>query len=83
MKKIKSLGLVLLIVMVNSSFAQLKEKAKQFWMQHPVKYYRGVRNIHSTGELIYDTKQMLHSYFSILNLFILLYNEKSFHLYNK
>ncbi len=38
------------------SIARLKEEAHRFWLKFPSKYYRGIRNVNSSGEMLNDTK---------------------------
>jgi len=41
---------------------EMQRKAHAFWLQFPVKFIHGYRNINSTGEHIQDTKNVRHSY---------------------
>ncbi len=41
---------------------QFKKQAYQFWQRFPVRYMRGRRNLNSSGDYIYDSKNTLFSY---------------------
>jgi len=45
-----------------SSIKNIKEKAKQFWLNYPVKYSQGVKNVMCTGEYVTHSKNVRHSY---------------------
>ncbi len=45
------------------SLEKLKEVVLAFWSKFPNKYYHGLRTINSTGEKLFDTKNVKNSYF--------------------
>jgi hypothetical protein len=42
---------------------EMKKKVSDFWMQFPNKYYHGLRVLNSTGERIFDSKNVKNSYY--------------------
>ncbi len=45
-----------------ASVDSVAEKAKSFWAEFPSKYYRGIRNVSSSGDMLSDTKNTRQSY---------------------
>lgn len=45
-----------------ASIAALRAQAMKFWSQFPVRYYHGVRNVNSSGDMINDTKNTRQSW---------------------
>jgi hypothetical protein len=46
----------------HQTVAEMFKRAKDFWLQFPVKYSHTLRTIYSTGERIYDSKNVKDSY---------------------
>lgn len=44
-----------------TSMRQMQKRAHEFWLQFPVKYYHGIRNLNCTGERISDSKNVKDS----------------------
>jgi len=42
---------------------QLKEIVQKFWLQFPDKFYHGIRTVNSTGERLFDSKNVKNSYY--------------------
>ncbi len=45
-----------------ASIEALKAEAHRFWLKFPCKYYRGIRNINSSGDMLIDTKNARQCY---------------------
>ncbi len=45
------------------SLVAMKEKVRQFWLQFPVRYVRGLKNENCTGEYIFGSKNVRDSYY--------------------
>ena len=45
----------------HTAVEEMKQKTATFWMQFPVKYYHGIRNVDCTGDRIADSKDVKES----------------------
>ncbi len=46
-----------------SALVEIQKKAREFWLQFPNKFYHGTRVVASTGERLFDTKNVKNSYY--------------------
>ena len=44
------------------SIEKLKRQAREFWLEHPVKFLQGLKNLNVTGEYIYNSKNTKDSF---------------------
>lgn len=45
-----------------SSLKKIKEESQQFWLNYPVRYSQGIKNVMCTGEYVTHSKNVRHSY---------------------